>query len=90
MDDTVDELRSFEPGIGKVDPWAADDGNAAHRTDWSPLTSKKVVLLPDLDAARSAHADTITSILSKLNPPASPKIVPIPRLADGNWRELGT
>ena len=48
---------------------------APHKTDWSPLAGRDVVILPDNDDAGEGFAATVTEILHQLDPPASVKIV---------------
>lgn len=57
---------------------------APAKTDWSPLTGKEAVILPDNDDAGEKYAETVAGILTKLAPPATVRIV---RLRD-LWPEL--
>ena len=39
---------------------------SAHRTDWSPLTGRQVVLIPDNDKSGADYADEVGAILSEV------------------------
>ncbi len=55
---------------------------SAHKSDWSPLAGKDVVILPDRDPEGEDYAREVCAILAKLDPRPTVKIV---RLAD-LWR----
>ncbi len=53
---------------------------SAMTSDWTPLAGREVVMLPDQDDAGRGYAKDVTSILLKLEPPATVKIVELPCL----------
>ncbi len=55
---------------------------SAHKSDWSPLAGKDVVILPDHDTEGEDYARELCAILTKLDPRPTVRIV---RLAD-LWR----
>ena len=69
--------------IGLVATTSAHGSNAAHKTDWTPLASKDVVILPDNDNPGRQYAEDVAEILCQLNPPATVRIVNIPGLSGG-------
>ncbi|MBI1311364.1 AAA family ATPase [bacterium] len=76
----ADAMRS----IGLTATTSQGGSNAAHKSDWSPLSGKTVVIIPDNDEPGRKYAATVASILSQLDPPA---VVYIVDLAD-DWPEL--
>jgi hypothetical protein len=54
--------------VGITATTSAHGSQSPHRTDWSPLAGKTVIVLPDNDAAGDAYATAVTAILSKLSP----------------------
>jgi hypothetical protein len=76
---------------------------AAHKSDWSVLAGKEVIIFPDHDAPGMHYAQTVASILLKLKEPAKVKIVELPGakegddlfdylqdMRDGDWQEIRT
>jgi hypothetical protein len=61
--------------LGLLATTSSAGGNAASKTDWSPLAGRDVVILPDADAAGRKYADEVSSILIRLDPPAVVRIV---------------
>ncbi|OHB66229.1 MAG: hypothetical protein A2Y76_14005 [Planctomycetes bacterium RBG_13_60_9] len=53
---------------------------SASKADWRPLAGREVVILPDNDDAGRRYAQDVTSILVKLQPAATVKIVQLPGL----------
>jgi putative DNA primase/helicase len=53
---------------------------SAGKADWRPLAGREVVVLPDNDDAGRRYGRDVTSILVKLQPAASVKIVELPGL----------
>ena len=54
------------------------------KTDWSPLSDKECVILPDNDndGAGRKYADAVAAHLSKLTPPVVVKVLELPDLPD--------
>ena len=76
----VDAVRS----IGLTATTSQGGSNAAHKSDWSPLAGKTVVIIPDNDEPGRKYAETVAGILSRFDWPA---VVYIVDLAD-DWPEL--
>ncbi len=87
-------------GLGLVATTSAHGAKSPHKTDWSPLAGKNVVILPDHDEAGEAYARDLVGLLAKLNPRPTVRIVrldsnqlwinpsPIPKGADiVDWLE---
>jgi hypothetical protein len=55
--------------IGLVATTSAHGAGSAHKTDWSPLADKRVIILPDNDAAGEVYAAEVVAILSALPSP---------------------
>ncbi|MCL5281434.1 MAG: AAA family ATPase [Planctomycetes bacterium] len=53
---------------------------SASKADWRPLAGRDVVILPDNDDAGQGYARDVTSILVKLQPVATVKVVQLPGL----------
>ena len=58
----------------------AGGSKAADRSDWSPLAGRGVVILPDHDEPGRAFAEQVATLLVKLDPPASVKVLDLGRL----------
>lgn len=56
---------------------------SAGKADWSPLSGKNVVILPDNDEAGRCFAEAVVDALAKLSPHPVVKIVQLPDLPDG-------
>lgn len=69
--------------LGFTATTSAGGAQAAHHTDWRPLTGKAVLLLPDNDDAGRQYAANVTDILTKLSPPAIVRVVELPGLPEG-------
>ena len=69
-------------GLGLVATTSAHGAQSPHKTDWSPLAGKSVVILPDHDAPGESYAQAVATILARLNPLPRVKIL---HLAD-LWR----
>lgn len=74
----VDLLRSI--GINAVS--AAFGAGKAERFDWSPLSNKAVVILPDNDDPGKLHAEMVAEIVSAI-PPKSVRIAHLSNLEPG-------
>ena len=66
--------------LGLLVTTSAHGANSAHKTDWQPLASRGVVILPDNDAEGRAYAQAVVDILTQLSPPAVVRIVDLPGL----------
>ena len=75
---TADKVRA----LGLVATTSAHGAQSPHKTDWSPLAGKSVVILPDHDAPGESYAQAVATILARLNPLPRVKIL---HLAD-LWR----
>ncbi len=72
-------------GLGLLAATSSAGSNAASKTDWSPLAGLDVVILPDADTAGRKYADEVASILLRLAPPATVRIVDLaPNADDGS------
>ncbi len=70
--------------IGLLAVTSAGGSKAAAKTDWKPLASRSVVIIPDNDEPGRKYARQVAGILTKLDPPATVKLID---LAD-DWPEL--
>lgn len=68
--------------IGLTTTTSVGGASAPKHSDWWPLAGKEVWILPDNDAPGRKYADTVSSILTKLTPPATVKIIELPGLPD--------
>ena len=50
------------------------------KADWSPLAGRECIILPDNDAAGEGYKNVVGGILTKLDPPATVKVVTLPGL----------
>lgn len=69
--------------IGLTATTSAHGAKSPDKTDWTPLTDREVVILPDNDKAGREYAGRVTRILSDLKPPVSVKSVELPDLPQG-------
>jgi hypothetical protein len=70
--------------IGAVATTSAHGSESPHKTDWTPLAGKPVVILPDNDAPGEGYAAALLRILKRLDPrPPWVKVVRLPGLAAG-------
>lgn len=60
---------------GLVATTSAGGAMAASKTDWSPLAGRSVIILPDNDEPGLAYAAEAARILTRLNPPATVRIL---------------
>ncbi len=70
--------------IGLTATTSAHGAKAAHKSDWSPLAGKEVILLPDHDAPGQGYADDVARLLDKLHPQPTVRIVELPDLDEGD------
>ena len=75
----VDAARS----IGLTATTSAHGSKSAHKTDWTPLAGREVVVLPDNDSAGDHYARDVAGMLAGLDSPAEVKIVHLPNLPPG-------
>lgn len=68
--------------LGFTATTSAGGAKAPHKTDWSPLAGKEVVILPDNDPAGRAYADEVQLLLHRLDPRPKIKILDLPNLPD--------
>jgi hypothetical protein len=69
--------------LGFVATTSAGGSQAAGKTDWRPLAGKEVWIMPDNDAPGRKYADTVASILAKLAPAPTLRVVELPELPEG-------
>jgi hypothetical protein len=62
-------------GLGFTATTSAGGSQAATKTDWGPLVGKEVWILPDNDAPGRTFAETVASILSRLSPAPTVRIL---------------
>ena len=70
-------------GIGLIATTSPHGAKSGDKADWQPLAGKDVPILIDNDAAGRNYGDTVATILAKLDPPATPRIVELPGLPPG-------
>jgi hypothetical protein len=77
--------------IGLLATASAHGAKSADMTDWSPLTGRVVISLPDNDRDGEKYAADVTVVLFRLHPPAQVRIVRLPGLPPKgdiyNWIE---
>ena len=77
--------------LGFAATTSAHGAKAAAKSDWSPLTGKPVVILPDADEAGERYAVDVAKSLRGLPRPASVRVLQLPDLMDGedlaDWLE---
>lgn len=66
--------------IGIPATTSAHGAKSAAKTDWTPLATANVVILPDADDSGEWYAKTVTQTLLSLDPPATVRIVRLPDL----------
>ena len=64
--------------IGLAATTSAYGCKSERKTDWTPLAEADVVILPDNDPPGETYAERVAVILTKLDPPARVRIVPLP------------
>jgi hypothetical protein len=69
-------------GLGVIATTSAHGAKSAHKSDWTPLAGREVVILPDNDPEGEGYARAALAELAKLEPPPTVRVV---RLAD-LWR----
>jgi len=74
----ADAVRS----LGLIATTSAQGSQSFAKTDWRPLASKEVIILPDNDSPGRKYADAVAEILTGLNPPAAVKLLELPDLPD--------
>lgn len=67
-------------GLGVPATTASHGSKSPHKTDWSPLSGRKVAILPDADEAGEKYAASVAGLLGALSPPAEVRIVRLPGL----------
>ena len=75
--------------IGVVATTSSHGSKSASKTDWSPLAGKDCVILPDNDYAGLAYAEDVTTILAKLGPKPTVRVVELTKLPDGSPMRKG-
>jgi hypothetical protein len=69
--------------LGLVATTSAHGSQSAHKSDWSPLAGKDVVILPDNDDPGRKYAEEVASILAKLQPSPTVRTVALPNVPEG-------
>lgn len=69
--------------LGLTATTSAHGSKSADKSDWAPLAGREVVILPDADDAGQGYADIVADILTKLDPPATVRLVALPDLSRG-------
>jgi hypothetical protein len=64
-----EKCADFLTNLGITATTSAHGSQSPHKTDWSPLAGKQVILAPDNDDAGDAYITAVTAILSQLSPP---------------------
>ena len=74
----ADAIRS----LGLTATTSSGGSAAAAKTNWSPLSGKSLILLPDNDSPGEKYSDVVSGILAGLSPRPQLKIVRLPNLPD--------
>lgn len=74
--------------VGVTGTTSMGGANAPAKTDWTPLAGRDVVILPDADHAGRGYAEAVAAELTKLDPPATVRIVELPDLPDGGGADV--
>lgn len=61
---------------------SAHGSQSANLSDWTPLSDKEVILIPDNNRPGRKYVDDVKNILHKLNSETTVKIVALPNLAE--------
>jgi hypothetical protein len=61
---------------------SAHGSKSPHKTDWSPLAGRLVVILPDNDESGEGYAQKVAAFLMQLSPQPKVKIVKLPELPE--------
>ena len=70
---------------------SAHGAKSAAKTDWSPLSGRRVVIVPDNDAPGQAYARDVASRLLALDRPARVRVLNLPGLQEGeDFEQYGT
>jgi hypothetical protein len=72
--------------LGVVATTSAHGAQSPHKTDWTLLTGKSVVILPDHDVPGERYAKAVAKILARQSPRPRVKIIPLTDL----WRTTMT
>ncbi len=68
---------------GLVATTSVGGSKGSHKSNWTPLAGKDVVILPDKDDAGRKYAEKVAQKLLKLQPPARVRILELPDLEEG-------
>ena len=74
----VESLRD----LGLLATTSHGGAQSAKKSDWAPLAGRRVVILPDNDAAGRRYADTVESLLKSLDPAPRIAVLELPDLAE--------
>lgn len=66
--------------LGKQAVTSAHGAHSAQKSDWSPLSGKKVILWPDKDQSGIRYAETVREILQSLNPKPFIKTIDVEKM----------
>lgn len=69
--------------LGLIATTSAHGSSSAHKTNWSPLAGKDIVILPDNDKPGRKYANAVARNLKGLNPAPCIKVVELPNLPEG-------
>lgn len=70
--------------LGLVATTSSHGSEAPHRTDWTPLAGKTVVICPDHDEPGERYAKAVVGLLAGLSPRPTVKVVRLPSI----WKEV--
>ncbi len=68
--------------LGLIATTSAHGCQSAGKTDWSPMASREVVILPDNDDEGRTYKDSVASILWRLKPCPVVKVAELPNLPE--------
>jgi hypothetical protein len=69
--------------LGLIATTSAHGSGSAAKSDWSPMSGKTVVILPDCGVAGEAYLADVLRLLKALSPRPTVKVLRLPGLADG-------
>lgn len=71
--------------IGLVTTTSAHGAQSAHKSDWAPLSGKRVLIFPDHGIAGDDYSNSVISSLKQIDPPPeSVRVIRLPGLGDGD------
>lgn len=66
--------------LGLMATTSSTGSTSAHKSDWSPLAGRDVVILPDNDEPGAKYLDAVLALLGRLSNPPTVRVVELPGL----------